>query len=630
MPDGFRLMMPPDAAVPDDLEAWLPLNRRFAEGPRGQRYLRVIGRMRPGVTVTDARADIARVGREISQAHAFYGTAGRQFETIPLHDDATRDVRTPLRVLSIGVAILLLIACVNVASLLVARAASRARQTAMKAALGAGRGRIVREHVIESLLLALGGGVAGLLLGQWGLSLLVAATPAGLDRLRLASLSPVVVVIILGVVTVWMLLLSMAPATESWKRSLVDTLRADAQRAGGGSGVRLRRVLTVAQLALSVVLVVAALLLIRTVTRVQQIDPGFEASGALTFRVAPPGSRYPNEDAFNAFSRRLEQALRGLPGVTGAAAISHAPYDHVPNWGGPYLSERGGDPSTAPQADYRAVSPGLMELLGVRVLEGRTFTETDDQHGTPVAIVDERLASRMWPGESAVGRRLGVDPRVTGTPSTWVTVVGVVRHVRHRSPTEEVRDQVYFPERQVPRNPFVVVVKTAGDPSLLTTPVRDAVRQLDAALPIYDLRPLESYLGEARAIRAFTAVLAGVFAVAALLLASVGVYGVIAYSVSVRRREFGVRLALGARAGQIVGRVLREAAGLTITGLGLGLAAAVGGAWWLRSQLYEIAPWDPVSLVTTALVLSMVAVAACTIPARRAMRVDPADVLRAD
>lgn len=630
MPIGFRLMMPPDAAVPDDLEAWVPLTRRFAEGPRGQRYLRVVGRLRPGVPIAEGMDDIARVGREISRAHAFYGAAGRQFETVALHADATRDLRTPLIVLSVGVAILLLIACVNVASLLVARAASRARETAMKAALGAGTARLVRQQLLESLLLAAMGGVAGLLLGQWGLSLLLSATPDALSRVRLAAITSPVVALSLGTVTIWTLLLTAAPLSEALRRNLVDTLRSDGRRAGGGAGVRLRRALTVAQLALSVVLLVAALLLVRTVERVQRSDPGFTSSGVLTFRIAPPASRYRNQDAFNAFSRRLESELSGLPGVAGVSAISHVPYDHVPNWGGPYLALPGDDPSTAPQADYRALGPGLAELLGFRVLEGRSFTESDDQHGAPVAMVDQRLAERTWPGSSAVGRRLGVDPTVTGAPSTWVTVVGVVAHVRHRSPTEEVREQVYFPERQVPRNPYVVVVKAGDGASALTAPVREAVRRVDAALPIYDVRPLEEYVAQAQAIRRFTALVAAVFAAAAVLLAAVGVYGVIAYSVSARRREFGVRLALGARASQIVGRVLRELTLLTVSGLSIGLAAAVIGAWWLRSQLYEIAPWDTASLLATVVVLAAVAILACLLPAGRALRTNPADVLRAD
>jgi predicted permease len=629
MPAGFRLMMPPDAAVPDDLEAWQPLNRRFPEGPRGQRYLRVIGRMRPGVAVADALADVARVGREISAAHAFYGAAGRQFETVPLHLDATRDVRRPLIALSIAVAILLLIACVNVGSLLVARAAARARETAVKAALGASTGRLVRQHVVESLVLGVIGAALGLVLARWWLAALLAATPDALSRLRVATIDWRVA--LLGIVTVlaWIVVLAAAPIAETLRIGTARALQHDGRRVGGGRQ-RLRAALTIAQVALSVVLVVGALLLVRTVQQIQQVDPGFDASGVLSFRVALPGSRYPNQDAFNAFSRRLQEALAALPGATAASAVSHAPYDHVPNWGGPYLATEGADPSTAPQADYRAVAPGLMELLGVTLVEGRAFTETDDHHGAPVTIVDERLARRTWPGESALGRRLAVDPAVSGTPSTWTTVVGVVRHVRHRSPVEDVRDQVYFPERQVPRNPAVYLVETSGDPNALVGPVRDAVRALDPALPIYDLRPLDAYVAEARALRRFTAVLAVVFAVAALTLACVGIYGVVAYSVTERHREFGVRLALGARAAQVLALVMREGVTLAAGGVALGLVAAAAGAAWLRSQLYGVTPWDPVSLAATLPILLVAALIACAVPALRAVRTDPAEALRGD
>jgi len=319
-----------------------------------------------------------------------------------------------------------------------------------------------------------------------------------------------------------------------------------------------------------------------------------------------------------------------MPGATSAAAVSHAPYDHVPNWGGPYVASEGADASTAPQADYRAVSPGLMELLGVGMVEGRTFTESDDHRGAPVVIVDERLAARTWPGASAIGRRLGVDPGVSGTPSTWTTVVGVVRHVRHRSPVEEVRDQVYFPERQIPRNPAVYLIKTAGDPAALVGPLHDTLRTLDPALPIYDVRPLEAYVAEARALRRFTAGLAVLFAGAALTLAVVGIYGVIAYSVTERRREFGVRLALGARASQVLALVAREGATLAATGLLGGLIGAAAGAWWLRSQLYGVTPWDPVSLAATLPILSAASLLACVVPALRAVRTDPAEALRGD
>jgi predicted permease len=586
--------------------------------------------MRPGVAVADAQADIARVGREISAAHAFYGAAGRQFETVPLHLDSTRDVRRPLLALTAGVALLLLIACVNVGSLLVARAAARSRETAVKAALGASRGRLVRQHLVESLVLGVIGAAIGLVLGAWGLSLLLALTPPSLGRLQLATVNPAVAAVSVAAVLLWTLLLSIAPLTEARRGGTAAALQHDRRQAGAAGRHRLRAGLTVAQVALSVVLIVGALLLVRTVQQVQQVDPGFTTAGVLSFRLALPGTRYPNQDAFNAFSRRLQDALAALPGATGAAAVSHAPYDHVPNWGGPYIATPGADPSTAPQADYRAVAPGLLELLGVRLLDGRTFAETDDHHADPVVIVDARLAARTWPGTSAVGQRLGVDPGVTGTPSTWATVVGVVPHLRHRSPVEEVRDQVYFPERQVPRNPAVYVVRTADDPAALVPGVREALRALDPALPIYDVRPLDAYVADARALRRFTALLAIVFAAAALTLACVGIYGVVAYSVAERHREFGVRLALGARATQVMTLVLREGVTLAGVGLAVGLAGAAAAAWSLRSQLFGVAPWDPVSLGATLPILGAAAVLACLVPALRALRTDPADALRAE
>lgn len=254
--------------------------------------------------------------------------------------------------------------------------------------------------------------------------------------------------------------------------------------------------------------------------------------------------------------------------------------------------------------------------------------EDDDPRHAPVVIVDDRLAHRMWPGTSAVGLRIALDPGVSGTPSYWATVVGVVQHVRHRSPVEDVRDQVYFPARQITRNPSVYLVKTTGDPRALVATVRDTIRSLDAALPIADVRSLAAYVADAHAIRGFTAVLAALFAAAALMLATVGIYGVVAYAVAERRRELGVRVALGAGARDVLRLVLAEGAMVTAAGLALGLAAAAAGSWWLRAQLVGVAPWDPVALTAAVAVLILTALLACAVPAGRALRIDPADVLR--
>ena len=331
-----------------------------------------------------------------------------------------------------------------------------------------------------------------------------------------------------------------------------------------------------------------------------------------------------------AFGRRLESVLAEMPGVTGAASISHAPYDHVPNWGGPYVWERGMEPSTAPQADYRSLSPGTVELMGIRLTEGRSFTEDDDLSAELKVLVDARLAARAWPGQSPLGRALGVDAFVTGKPDMVATVIGVVGHVRHRSPVEDVRDQVYFSQRQVLRNPTVYLVKTSGDPATIARSVAGSVQRVDAALPIYDARPLSVYVDEARATQAFTMQLAVLFAFAALVLAAVGIYGVIAYSVATRQREFGVRRALGAQAGQVVTLVARDAAWLIAKGVAAGIVIAIAGAWFMRGLLFGVEPWDVRTYATAIPILVVTSAVACLLPARRATATNPVDALRSE
>src|SRR5688572_7743316 len=626
MPVGFRLLMPPDAAVPDDLEAFALLDRFLPEYPRGQRFLRVIGRMRAGVPLAAAQQDLARVGEEISRAHAYYGVAGRKFETVGLQADAVRDIRGPLLAVFGAVALLLLIACVNVASLLLARAAARTKETAMRVALGAGNARLLRQHLVEGLLLTALGALAGLLLAYWGLALLLALAPPALSRLAAARIDLTVITVSLGVVFTWGIFLSIAPLSEMWRVRLAQAIRIDAARSGG-SGHTLRTVLIGGQIAMSVILVIGALLLVRTFINVQAIDPGFDATGIQSFRIAV---RAPSRERGVAFHRELQSRLSSLPGVIGAASISHAPYDHVPNWGGPYLEQAGGDVSTAPQADYRSLSPGALELLGVRLIDGRSFTEDDDQNARPVVIVDTRLAERMWPGQSAIGRRLGVDTFVTGKPEIRATVVGVVQHVRHRSPVEEVRDQVYFPQRQVLRNPCVYIVKTAGDAGSMVPAIRETLKALDASLPIYDVRPLSIYAEAANATRAFTMRLAVLFAIVAILLASVGIYGVIAYSVALRHREFGVRRALGAQTAQVLALVARDGGTLLTCGVLAGVAGAALAGWFIRGLLYGVSPWDVVTYAMAVPLLMLAGLIACLLPARRAVRANPVDALRAE
>jgi predicted permease len=349
----------------------------------------------------------------------------------------------------------------------------------------------------------------------------------------------------------------------------------------------------------------------------------------MTFRVPSATPRYPSPEARQALAIRLASELGALPTVTSVGAASHLPYDAIPNWGGPYsFLEK--PQEAVPNADYRSVSPGFFRTAGVTLVLGRAFGDDDTPTSQPVAIVDESLAAKLWPGASPLGQRLRVDPQSNGFPSTWVSVVGVVRHVRHRSLVRQLNEQVYFPLSQAFRNPVAYLVRSSGDPVALAPALRDAVRRVDPTLPIYEVQPLSAYLDRARSVQRFTMLLVGVFAATALVLAAIGVYGVIAYLVVERRREFGVRLALGATRSQIGALVLREGARLTAIGAGLGFVAAVAAGQLLSGLLYGVSPTDPVAYLLPLPVLALAALAACVWPVRRATAADVVEVLRAE
>ncbi|MGH9143421.1 MAG: FtsX-like permease family protein, partial [Vicinamibacterales bacterium] len=399
---------------------------------------------------------------------------------------------------------------------------------------------------------------------------------------------------------------------------------------------RTRSALVVLQIALSVVLLVSAALMMRSFVALQRVDPGFRSDRLLSFRIAVPiatpgpTNRNRSRELFNEFARRLQVELAALPGVTGVGAVSHLPYDNLPNWGGPYITKPGEDDSVAPMADNRAVTPGFFEAVGARLVEGRFFTSDDDLRAQPVVVVDDQLARRAWPGESAIGKRIASDPGSTGHAVYWATVVGVVHHLRHRSLIEDLGDQVYFAERQVTRNPMAYVVRTSGDAAALAAAARQVVSKLDPTLPVYDLRLLDDYVVGARAAQRFTTILAAAFAAVALILAAVGVYGVIAYTMTRRRYEFGVRLALGAQPTQVTALVLREGARLAGAGLAFGLVSAALVARLLQSQLFGISPRDAVSYAAAAAAIGAAAVAACWIPARRASAISPLEAIRTE
>jgi predicted permease len=630
MPETFRLWFPADANVPADLQAWRPFSTRILTGPRGQQFLRVVARLRPGVSLGEANREVAEVGRRIGREHPEYGQAPPSFYAVSLQADGVRAIRPALLTLFAGVTVLLVIACVNVANLLVARAAARQPETSLRVALGASRLRLTRQFLVEGLVLSALGLAAGLVVAEAGLALLLALRPESLARLADARTDGRVLAFAASVTLAWGTVFSLAPLPDVFRRDVVAGLRRGGR--GGGTGLhhRLRSGLVLAQVGLGVVLLVASGLLVRSFLNLQQVDLGFRAGDSITFRVSLPFARLRTPAAVAEFSRQLERQIVRVPGVARVGGVSHLPYDNLPNWSTPYLLEGERDLSLAREADARAVTPGFFSAIGAQLLEGRTFTETDDLSHPPVAVVDERLAARLWPGQSAVGGRILADPPSSGTASTLVTIVGVVRHIRHRALAEEVREQVYFPERQVLRTPLAFVVAADIAPAELTSALRRAVAALDPELPVYDVRPLRDYVSQAMGVNRFTMLLALAFAAVALVLAAVGVFGVLSYAVARRRHELAIRLALGAGRKGAVGLVLREALVLGAAGIVGGLAVAGLAAPLVRSQLFGVTPFDPLVYAVAVPILAAAIVAAALVPARRATGVNALDALRVE
>jgi predicted permease len=526
-----------------------------------------------------------------------------------------------------------MIACVNVAGLLIARAAARAGETSLRLALGASFGRLVRQHLVEGLFLTFLGAVAGVFVASVALDGLLAVAPESLNRMSSSRISLSVLAFTLGIATVWGLLLSLAPLAQMLHRGGQRPLGALRRVRATPVRYRVRAALVVVQIALSVVLLVGAGLLLRTFVEVLRVDPGFRVAPHLTFRMAVPEERYKTEAAVIALARELRHRLSAIPGVTRVGAISNLPYDDLPNWALSYRPDVAGaiDASLrhegAPSADTRAISSGLFETLGVRLIEGRFFTEDDDRSTRPIVIVDDMLARQLWPNRSALGQHFLIGQ---GIPDLRVSVVGVVRHIKLRSLVTALTPQIFVSFGQWQRDPMAYLVETDRKPASIVPEIRGAVRALDARLPIYDVRPMESYVQAARSMRRFTVLLAAAFALVAFALTSIGVYGVLAYTVALRRHEFGVRRALGADAWQVTWEVVREGLGFAFAGCLVGLAIAVIAAELIQNQLYGVHSGDPVSHGAAIALILCGALVACSIPAWRATNVSPMDALRTE
>ncbi|MGH9790521.1 MAG: ABC transporter permease, partial [Candidatus Acidiferrales bacterium] len=630
----FRMAFPPDVQVPAEIQAWRPFGHDIYTMPRALYYLRYVGRLRSGVTVAQANDEVAGIATDLRNSFSEFGP-GLRLNVAPMHGDAVHEVRPALLALFGGVALVLLIACVNVANLLLARSSVRQKEIALRAALGASRGRIFRQLLLESVVLACAGGAAGIAVGWLALPRLVALAPAGLLPAGTVAMDAGIFAFTAAVTLGAGLLFGMAPASDGSRVNLLAAL----QQSGHSAAAPLRRhsraVLIVSEVALGFVLVVGAGLMIRTFIAVQRVDPGFRADGLLTFEMDLPGGRYPGDAPRTNLVRQVEARLRALPGVESAGGISHLPLDDYANWYSRYALEgadNGQDEQRpATMADHRSATPRYFRAVGAQLVAGRLFDALDEEARRAVVVVDEKLAREAWPGEEAVGKKLRCQHITQGRfgPAT-VEVVGVIRHIQHHALTRQVRAQIYIPFSQSVRWHISFVVRTSGDPAALSGAVRGVIAKIDKDLAIAKLRPMTFYLDRAMAATRFTMVLGAVFGGLALLLAAIGIYGVMAYAVNQRTREFGIRMALGARPGEIQKQVVREGMSLALAGLALGVAGAVMLGRFLDALLFGVTAADPATYVAAALILPTVALAACWLPARRAARRDPLAVLRAE
>ena len=626
-------VMGPDFEWPAQVDVWTPMGMAAGEFAQGNRYnenLFVIARMKNGISFNQADSYIKLAARRIIDDQGRAGSYARSSRwgmfAIPLTDFTFGDVRTPVLILLGAVTFVLLIACSNVAGLMLVRSSGRAREIAIRAALGADRWRLIRQTMAEALVLISGGVLVGLVLAYTGVQLLVQFAPEGVAPGVAINLDRYVLLFTLAVGVLAGILFGIAPA---WQVSSIH--RYEALKEGnrtGGSGRHsgfVRSVLVAGELALALVLLVCAGLFIKTLSRMQQVNTGFEPRGVITATLALPQTQYKEEAQQAAFYRSVLERLSSTAGVQVAGAGLPLPFTGS-NWGASFGIEgvptQPGDPG--PHGSIRFVTPGYFTALGIPLREGRLFTDQDRIGTEPVVVIDENLARQYWPGQDPVGRRIR-----RGMSAPWARIVGIVGHVKHNALVGDIDKGVYyFPLLQQPAPQTFFVVKTNGDAAALADAIREAVHSVDAGQPVNDLITMEELISRSLGPRRFGVRLLGFFAAMAVLMAALGLYGVISYTVTQRTQELGIRMALGAERRQVLAMVIGHAARLGGIGIAVGLVFAAIFTYLLRSLFFQVSAFDPAIFTVVAMGLMLVVLAASLAPALRATRVDPVIALR--
>ena len=626
MPPGFELQFPTSKHV----DMWVPFIIDVADPDyhdRSQNFLYTVARLKPNVSQEQAQAEMSLIASQLQQQYP-ETNAERGVRVVPLHKQVVGNVESYLYMLFAAVGFLLLIACTNVAGLLLARVTARHREVAIRIAVGASRWRLIRQLLTESVILSALSGLFGLLLAYGGVKILIALTPSEVPRLHEIGLHVPVFLWTLTISIVTGVLFGLAPAVQASKPDLNTALKESSGRNPGSfKGSGLRNLLVVSEVAVALLLLVGAGLMTKSFVRLQQVDPGFDATNVVSMNIALPTSKY-RQQQVNVFYDQLIERLRNLPGVKSVAGIDVLPLSNG-NVSSRFLVE--GAPfvplADRPYAGVRVVTPDYFQTMGIPHLRGRSFTEQDQGNTPGVVIVNEALANRYWPNEDAIGKRLGSFEEVPGKQK-WLEIVGVVGNVRHKAIEMEVMEEVYFPYKQSPGNFMNLVVRTTSEPASMVPAIRSQVLSVDKDQPVSDIMTMDQRVAKSVAAKRFVMFLLGAFSILALGLASVGIYGVMAYLVTQRTQEIGVRMALGAQKRDVLKLVVRKGMALAIIGAAIGLVASLALTRLMRSLLFEVTPTDWLTFVTASTVLLIAALLASYIPAHRATKVDPLTALR--
>jgi len=636
-------IMPADFVLPTDFQnpapsvLWTPAGWDSASTDHGNHGYYAAARLKPGVTLAQARDDLHTIAQNWTR-QGFYPPQ-MQFDTVvvSLKEEVVGTVRRAIWLLFGAVGFLLLIACANVANLLLARAEARQREMAVRTALGAGAARVVRQLLTESLVLAGISAAAGLSLAWIGVRLLAWWNPSSIPRVAGTSVDWRVLVFTFGMALVTTVIFSIAPAARLLKTDLTESMKEGGGNATTGGGrSRFRSALVVTEMALAVVLLVGAGLMLRTLWSLQRIDLGFNPSGVLTMRIALPAASYAAADQVVRFYGGLVDRIGAIPGVTAAGAARSLPLGSTIGDFGLAVDGYVPPPGTSAKGDWQIVTAGYMEAIGEQILKGRGIERTDATESQLVGLINEEMARRYWSGRDPVGGRFRIGSTRADRP--WITVVGIVKDVHHNGVTDIVKEKFYIPHPQWHRSlgnanlirGMTLVVRTKGSPAALTSQVKDAIRGLDPNLPVADVRTMEEVVGGAMSTPRFTSVLLSIFAALALTLSAVGIYGVLSYVVSRRTREIGIRVAIGAGRGQVLKMVLGSGIALALAGIAAGLVLAFAVTRLLRGLLHGVTAADPLTFTAVAIVLAGVAALASVVPAWRASRVDPVIALKSE